>query len=175
MAIDKDSEFIDSDYLEGQLLLLDENITAHVEGLDDVCFWEDIFRKFAPNLKINFNIYSRDNHLKNGKQEVLKRIEQTSHKVILCVDSDSDYLLKNEPVYDHPFIFQTYTYAIENYKIFPYNLNIIAKKCSLPDNPNFCFIQFFVEYSRIIYNVFLYWIYFEKERYEALLDILHNY
>ena len=127
-------------------------------------FWADIFRKFAPQLRIKFYPHSRE--YKSGKQEVLKNIDRTSKTVILCVDADLDYLLKNEPVYNHPYIFHTYTYSIENYKIFPYNLNIIVQKCSLPEQQDFCFIKFFEEYSKAVYRFFLDIIYFEKQKYQ---------
>lgn len=156
---------IDSDYLDAENLLLDKDITAYVEGFDDEVFWADIFRKFAPKLRMKFYPYSRD--YKSGKQEVLKNINRTSKTVILCVDADFDYLLKNEPVYSYPYIFHTYTYSIENYKIFPYNLNIIVQKCSLTQQQDFCFIKFFEEYSKAIYRFFLYIIYFEKQKYQS--------
>lgn len=166
-------EYEDSDYLkiENDLFLRNnKDITAYVEGLEDELFWEDVFRKFAPSLKIIFYPYSRDNQFKSGKQAVLteENLKDANEKLILCVDSDLDYLLKNEPVFSHPYVFHTYTYSIENYKIFPYNLNIIIKKCSLLFNQDFCFVKFFEEYSRAIYKLFLYIIYFEKQKYESL-------
>ena len=62
---------IDSDYLDAENLLLDKDITAYVEGFDDEVFWADIFRKFAPQLKIKFYPHSRE--YQSGKQEVLKK------------------------------------------------------------------------------------------------------
>jgi len=160
--------YLDADDRNAENLLLDQDITAYVEGLEDELFWEDIFRKFAPNLKIIFYPYSQDNQLKTGKQEVLKNLRNTCQTVILCVDSDLDYLLKNEPIFSHPYVFHTYTYSIENYKIFPYNLNIIVKKCSLPLQQDFCFVKFFQEYSKVVYPLFLYILYFEQKKYNSL-------
>ncbi|VXD15722.1 ABC transporter ATP-binding protein [Planktothrix serta PCC 8927] len=163
-------EYIDADYRDTEnTFFLDKDITAYVEGLDDVVFWEDVFRKFAPSLKIIFYPHSRESEYKSGKQKVLTKdnIKNANSKLILCVDSDFDYLLKNEPVYSHPYIFHTYAYSIENFKVFSYNLNIIAKKCSLPLQETFCFIKFFEAYSKTIYEIFLYMFFFRKQEYNA--------
>ncbi|MGK7943402.1 MAG: DUF4435 domain-containing protein [Microcystaceae cyanobacterium] len=165
-------EFIDADYRTGENILLGKDITAYVEGLEDVIFWGDVFRLFLPNLRINFYPYSQDNQFKNGKVEVLKNVDRVRYDLIICVDSDLDYLLKNETINSNPYIFQTYTYSIENYKIFPYNLNIIAEKVSLPIEKKFCFLEFFKLYSQITYPLLLYIVYFRKNRIQE--ELLHN-
>jgi len=159
-------EYNEADYQDNQnTFFLDKDITAQVEGLDDVVFWEDVFRKFAPSLKINFEPYSEESNYESGKLKVLTEynILNANSKLILCVDSDFDYLLKSEPIYSHPYIFHTYAYSIENFKVFSYNLNIIAKKCSIPLQETFCFIKFFEAYSKTIYEIFLYIIFFRKQ------------
>lgn len=163
-------EYIDAEYRDTEnTFFLDKDITAYVEGLDDIVFWEDVFRKFAPSLKISFSAYSRESNYESGKLKVLTEhnIKEASPTLILCVDSDFDYLLKNEPVYSHPYIFHTYAYSIENFKVFSYNLNIIAKKCSLPLQETFCFIKFFEAYSKTIYEIFLYITFLRKQEYNA--------
>jgi hypothetical protein len=113
--------------LDGESILLDQ-ITCYVEGIEDVHFWKDIFDSFAPELRIIFYPYSRENNLKSGKQTVLteRNLKNASASLILCVDSDLEYLLKNEPLLSHPYIF--HTYSIENYKIFPEAFARIVEK-----------------------------------------------
>jgi hypothetical protein len=84
--------------LDGESILLDK-ITCYVEGMEDVHFWKDIFDSFAPELNIIFYPYSRENNLKSGKKSVLTEanIKKASASLILCVDSDLEYLLQNEP------------------------------------------------------------------------------
>jgi hypothetical protein len=96
--------------LDGESILLDQ-ITYYVEGIEDVHFWKDIFDSFAPELRIIFYPYSRENNLKSGKQTVLteRNLKNASASLILCVDSDLEYLLKNEPLFSHPYIFHTYS------------------------------------------------------------------
>ncbi len=117
-------EYIDADYRDTEnTFFLDKDITAYVEGLDDVVFWEDVFRKFAPSLKIIFYPHSRESNYESGKLKVLTehniREARSNSKLILCVDSDFDYLLKNETVCSRHYIFHTYAYSIENFKVFP--------------------------------------------------------
>jgi hypothetical protein len=64
--------------LEGESLLLDK-ITCYVEGIEDIHFWKELFDLFAPNLKIIFYPYSRENNLKSGKKTVLTEIILKMH------------------------------------------------------------------------------------------------
>jgi hypothetical protein len=157
--------------LDGESILLDQ-ITCYVEGIEDVHFWKDIFDSFAPELKIIFYPYSRENNLKSGKQTVLteRNLKNASASLILCVDSDLEYLLKNEPLLSHPYIFHTYTYSIENYKIFPEALARIAEKSSVPDTNTrrFSFVNFIKDYSKVTYPLLHYILYFEKRKLEQM-------
>lgn len=77
------------------------------------------------------------------------------------------YLLQDPEVNNNPYIFQTYTYAIENHKCAPANLNRIVKQATLIKG-EFDFVTFLEKYSQIIYTVFLYVLYFENGKYEQI-------
>lgn len=109
----------DADYYDAANIAISTDITAFVEGFQDEIFWGDVFSKFAPTLKINFESHSRDNKFKSGVQEVLKEKEKTGKNLILCIDSDFRYLLQDKEISENPYIFQTYTYSIENHKCAP--------------------------------------------------------
>lgn len=160
-------EFLDTEYYEKEGVFLDVEITAYVEGFEDDIFWRDIFAKYAPSLKINFYPHSRENELKSGVQEVLKEKNKTGKNLILCIDSDFRYLLQDNSISENPYIFQTYTYSIENHKCAPRNLNRIVKTATLVDG-NFDFITFLKQYSQTVYPLFLYLIYFEKKKSEKI-------
>jgi len=151
----------DADYYDAANLVVGNDITAFVEGLDDETFWGDVFSKFAPSLKIKFEAHSRNHEYKTGKLAVLKRQNETNQNLILCVDSDFDYLLKDKDINENPYIFQTYTYAIENYKCAPKSLSRLVKTVTL-EKPDFDFVKFFAQYSRIIFPFFLLSLYFEQ-------------
>lgn len=163
--------------LEGESLLLDK-IICYVEGVEDVHFWKEVFDLFAPDLKIIFYPYSRENNLKSGKKTVLteNNIKNACASLILCVDSDLEYLLKNEPLFSHPYIFHTYTYSIENYKISSVALARIAEKASNPDADmrRFSFVDFMKDYSKATYPLLFYILYFEKQKLEQLANKQHH-
>ncbi len=160
-------EFLTSGYWEAANIILDKDVTAYVEGPDDVSFWGDIFKKYAPALRISFSPYSRDGTLKNGKKFVLsdENIRNAGKSLILCVDSDYDFLIGNKRL-SGPFVFQTYTHSIENYKLSPDGLSSIVHTACIPaeDQSLFSFRKFWLEYSKSIYPVFLYILFFEKEK-----------
>jgi hypothetical protein len=144
-----------------------KEITAYVEDIEDEIFWGDVFSKYAPSLKIIFYPHSRDNKFKSGVQEVLKEKDKTGKNLILCIDSDFRYLLQDKEINDNPFIFQTYTYSIENHKCAQHNLNKIIKTATLMQG-KFEFVKFLEKYSQTIYRLFLYILYFEKQKYEKI-------
>jgi len=162
MTINSMEAFDDPDYLAGQVILLKVNVIACVEGMDDVAFWKDVFKKFAPRLKIEFHPHSREKE-SGGKSVVLTEanIKNADKHFILCIDSDFDYLLKTEPINSNPYIFQTHAYSIENYKIAPENLSDIVEKAALYEK-GFDFVSFFEKFSQAVYKLFLYLLYFEK-------------
>jgi len=162
MTINSMEAFDDPDYLAGQVILLKVNVIACVEGMDDVAFWKDVFKKFATWLKIEFHPHSREKE-SGGKSVVLTEanIKNADKHFILCIDSDFDHLLKAEPINSNPYIFQTYAYSIENYKIAPENLSDIVEKAALYEK-GVDFVSFFEKFSQAVYKLFLYLLYFEK-------------
>jgi len=70
----------------------------------------------------------------------------------------------------HPYIFHTYTYSIENYKIFLEALARIADKSSVPDTNTrrFSFVNFIKDYSKVTYPLLRYLLYFEKRKLEQM-------
>jgi len=155
------SQLIDSNYIGASNRLIKKDISAHVEGFDDINFWHDIFRKYAPSLKIEFLPYSHD--LSSGKEVVLteENIRNAGEHLILCVDSDYDFLIGDERL-SNPYIFHTYTYSIENYKISPTGLTSIVKKACFISTIDFDFKSFLEDYSKCIYELFLYILYCKK-------------
>ena len=158
-------ENLDSDYWEAFNIILNKDVTAYVEGIDDEGFWRDIFRKYAPSLQILFSSYSREQ--KTGKKYVLseQNLINAGKSLILCVDSDYDYLIDNKKL-SNKFVFHTYVNSIENYKLSPQGLLSIMQKASRPyyKIKIFPFDIFLAEYSKCIYPIFLYILYFEKKK-----------
>ena len=139
-------------------------IMVYVENEDDIPFWRGVFEKYAPQLhfKISFPSYN----LARGKEEILKI--QAGEYLLLCVDSDYDYLLQDatdvsKRINEDDYIFQTYTYSIENYKCYAESLREVCVSSSLNDRELFDLVEFMRLYSNIIYELFLYSYEFEKQ------------
>lgn len=153
---------ISSEYFEARNSLnksRGEEIVVHVENEDDRPFWKDVFTKQG----IKTRIYPASKEtLGRGKQEVLKLKDKVGKYMVLCVDSDYDYLLQevtdtSKLINQNPYIFQTYAYSIENYKCYAESLHNIVVKATLQDRPDlFDYVSFLKKYSEAIFELFLY-------------------
>jgi hypothetical protein len=142
-------------------------VTILVEAEEDVPFWYSIFKKNIPDLEFDVTPASR---IHKGKNVVLGLKEKADPRLLLCVDSDYDYLIQkcrgeNSDLETNPFIFQTYAYSIENYQCLPGRLRKIlveASRCSAPEEL-FSFDSFLEKYSEAVYQLFLYSLAFKMD------------
>ncbi len=156
---------ITSEYLAASSMLHKRNrVMVYVEGYDDIPFWRAIFDEFeTPERRFEISTPAR-NDLAKGKKVVMQFIPQAGKHLILCVDSDFDYLFgelceRSKQVNQTPYLLQTYTYAIENYLCYPPSLHSVCVRATKRDTHIFEFEEFMAEYSRIIYPVFLWYAY----------------
>lgn len=147
--------------LEGETKL----IKAYVEGYDDVAFWRGVFDDFeSPDITFEISVPLRDD-LAKGKRVVLGMAEgDISPFTLFCVDSDFDYLFKDQTISaqiinTNAHIFHTYAYAAENFICYAPSLHNICVKVTKNDLRIFDFEKFFADYSRIIYPLFLWYAY----------------
>ncbi len=134
---------------------------------EDKFFWRDVITQFAPEKakskhKITVLLNSKGKK-QNGVSEIRKFLRTTkltlaAQNVLFCIDSDANYLLKDELTQNKSYILQTYTYSIENHKSVPENLNKIVEKYEI----EFDFRIFLSKYSKVIYDFFLYWLAIKK-------------
>lgn len=142
----------------GQVL----GIIAYVEACEDVRFWTIEFKKL--DLEVNVKEISATGTA-NGKDAILTAIKKgrisLGKKLIVCLDSDYDYLLsKNTTIYNDVCCFQTYAYAIENYYYNPAGLTELCcvAACTY-QNVNKNHLEYLlVEWSKYIYGCFLQYI-----------------
>lgn len=161
------NEQIDSELIDNQNALdskYGEIISVVVENEDDIPFWKYVFNSF--NIKTEISPNSRT--LERGKKAVLKQANQAGKYLLLCVDSDYDYIFNgsttdSKTTLENPYIFQTYTYSIENYFCYSTALNQIMIEASLNDNEVFDYVAFFEAYSNLIYELFCYSIHYRTQ------------
>ncbi|MDM8522004.1 DUF4435 domain-containing protein [Desulfococcaceae bacterium HSG8] len=181
-----------------------DQITVFVESEPDVPFWSRIFRKCGfINFKINPSVRGDSSRGKTVLIDIIKGDKNFLHfgkslrpsKLhLICMDSDYDYLLQEasdnfrlinqEGIKD--YVFQTYTYSIENYKCYAESLSDLCVEASHNNEFVFDFVQFMKEYSEIIYDLFLYSFSFCKNgdssfsikdfgKCISLVDIIYDY
>ena len=152
-------------------------VHVDVEGYEDVAFWRGIFDHFKnPYLRFEISVPNRDD-LPKGKQVIMSMIGKTdAESVLLCVDSDFDYLFdgateQSAKLLGAKNMFHTYTYATENYLCYAPSLHNVCVKATKNDTRIFDFVCFMAEYSKIIYPLFLWYLYSALHHTERLFTL----
>ena len=152
-------------------------VRVFVEGYEDVAFWRGIFDHFVnPYLRFEISVPTRED-LPKGKKVLLKAASSASEQMLLCMDSDFDYLFDDEDdvsrqIVESPFMFHTYTYATENYLCYAPSLHNVCVKAVKNDTYIFDFEQFMADYSRTIYPLFLWYVYSASRKTENVLPLI---
>ena len=143
-------------------------VQVYVEGYEDVAFWRGIFDHFRnPHLRFEISVPNRDD-LPKGKKVLMSMLDKVDkERVLLCVDSDFDYLFageteQSERILNADNMFHTYTYATENYLCYAPSLRNVCVKATKNDTRIFDFVRFMAAYSEIIYPLFLWYVYSAK-------------
>lgn len=147
-------------------------IVAYVESYDDIAFWRSLLSEFETEDCYFQVMLPSSKSLAKGKKMVLTnlmRADQFGGSMIACVDSDYDFLLQgatqlSKEIIENPFVLQTYTYAIENYQCYAGTLHDVCVQSTLNDKVIVDFESFLRQYSRIVYPLFLWNIWFYRQR-----------
>ncbi len=151
-------------------------VHVYVEGYEDVAFWRSIFDHFtSPNVRFEISVPTRRD-LPKGKKILLNMLPESSPSLLLCVDSDFDYIFgdttpQSRDVNLSPYMFHTYTYATENYLCYAPSLHNVCVKATKVDYKIFDFESFMVRYSQIIYPLFLWYTYSAKYSSEHIIKL----
>ena len=152
-------------------------VRVFVEGYEDVAFWRGIFDHFTnPYLRFEISVPTRKD-LPKGKKVLLSMAEEAGEELLLCMDSDFDYLFDDEDevsrqIVTSPYMFHTYTYATENYLCYAPSLHNVCVKAVKNDAHIFDFERFMADYSRTIYPLFLWYAYSASRKTENVLTLV---
>lgn len=160
-------------------------IIAYVESYDDIPFWRSLFEEFQ-NDECYFQVMLPSaTSLAKGKKMVLMNTLNTAElgkSLIACVDSDYDFLLQggtatSRKINGSKYIFQTYTYAIENHHCYAESLHEVCVQATLNDRPLIDFVAFMTRYSQIAYPLFLWniWFYRQRDTYTFPMSDFNSY
>lgn len=135
---------------------------VHVENKDDIVFWSTILKHFRPDDRFHFVAGSRNEfgHETSGVTQCLKYFDFLSKDFFICIDSDYRYLMCEKKVNVHHCVLQTYTYSFENHHCFAEGLDDVCSRVTHLKNNVFSFPRFLKEFSHIIYELFIWHLYF---------------
>ncbi|GHT24341.1 hypothetical protein AGMMS4957_17190 [Bacteroidia bacterium] len=129
---------------------------VHVESYDDKIFWSKVFEHYLPQYSFHYITYSRTpkGETAVGCTACLKYHEGgcLSKDFFICIDSDYRYLLREKDIDIEHFVFQTYTYSIENHYCFSLNIDDIFRHYGYN---NFNVYSFLKAYSKTLYDLFI--------------------
>ena len=157
----------------------DDRYLVHVfvEGYEDVAFWRGIFDNFHnPYLRFEISVPNRDD-LPKGKKVLMSMIGKTrKEEVLLCVDSDFDYLFdgsteQSREILGAQNMFHTYTYATENYLCYAPSLRNVCVRATKNDTRIFDFVRFMEAYSTAIYPLFLWYVHSAQLSHESIFTL----
>ncbi len=145
-------------------------IVAYVESYDDICFWRSVLSQYEDESRYFEIMLPSTKTLQHGKKTVLMSSlgsAQLGQNLIACVDSDYDFLMQgstdsSRQLMGSDYVFQTYTYAIENYMCNPASLHAACVAATLNDRRIFDFEAFMTRYSEIVYPLFVWHMYFYR-------------
>ena len=152
-------------------------VRVFVEGYEDVAFWRGIFDHFHnPYLRFEISVPTRED-LPKGKKVLLSMADRANEELLLCMDSDFDYLFEEEDemsrrIVESPYMFHTYTYATENYLCYAPSLHNVCVRAVKNDAHIFDFEKFMREYSRTIYPLFLWYAYSASRSTESVFPLV---
>ena len=152
-------------------------VQVFVEGYEDVAFWRGIFDHFTnPYLRFEISVPTRKD-LPKGKKVLLSMAEEANEELLLCMDSDFDYLFDDEDevsrqIVESPYMFHTYAYATENYLCYAPSLHNVCVKAVKNDVHIFDFERFMADYSRTIYPLFLWYAYSASRKTENVFTLI---
>ncbi len=152
-------------------------VRVFVEGYEDVAFWRGIFDHYeTPELRFEISVPPRED-LAKGKKVLMGMIPDSCEELLLCVDSDFDYLFSDRTqqsvlVNRSPFMFHTYAYATENFLCYAPSLHSVCVKATKNDTRIFDFETFLTAYSQTIYPLFLWYAYSAQLSTENVFTLL---
>lgn len=139
-------------------------VRVFVEGYEDVAFWRSIFDSYeSPTLRFEISVPPRKD-LAKGKKVLLSLADECHSGLVMCMDSDFDYLFADQTrdariINSSPYLLHTYVYSTENFVCYAPSLHNVCVKATKNDVRIFDFESFFANYSRAIYPAFVWYAY----------------
>lgn len=149
------------------------NLSVLCEDISDNGFWRCIIEHAEPSLKDKLDFPNLNPQGTRGKDVLKKFKNYVNKKMIICLDSDCEYLYDNKVWYfDTYYIYHTILHSRENFQCNPLSLNEICKQIA---NKSYDFKTLFERISKEISTLFYIWIYLkETGNYSRFDGIVNN-
>jgi ASC-1-like (ASCH) protein len=150
----------------------DCNLSVLCEDIHDNSFWRCIIENAKPCLKDKLD-FPLNPEGTRGK-DVLKKLKKyVNKKMIICVDSDCEYLYDNNVWYiDTTYIYHTIVHSRENFQCNHLSLNEICKQIA---DKSYDFRTLFENISKSISIIFYIWVHLKEIRkYSSFNQIINN-
>ena len=148
------------------------NLSVLCEDISDNGFWRCIIEHAEPSLKDK--LYFPNPHPKGIRgKDVLKKLKNyVNKKMIICVDSDCEYLYENNVWYIDKYIYHTIVHSRENFQCHHLSLNEICKDIA---DKSYDFRTLFEDISERISIIFYIWVHLkETGNYSRFDGIINN-
>jgi len=148
------------------------HLSVLCEDIYDNGFWRCIIEDAKPSLKDKLDFPNPNPKGTRGK-DVLKKLKNyVDKKMIICVDSDCEYLYDNNVWYIDKYIYHTIVHSRENFQCNHLSLNEICKQIA---DKIYDFRTLFEYISEIISIIFYIWIHLkETGQYSSFDGIINN-
>jgi Protein of unknown function (DUF4435) len=149
------------------------NLSVLCEDIYDNSFWRCIIEDAKPSLKDKLDFPNPNPKGTRGK-DVLKKLKNyVNKKMIICVDSDCEYLYENNVWYIDTYIYHTIVHSRENFQCNHLSLNEICK--DIADNKRYDFKTLFEDISEKISIIFYIWVHLKEiGQYSSFDGIINN-
>ncbi|OQX23919.1 MAG: hypothetical protein BWK80_23460 [Desulfobacteraceae bacterium IS3] len=146
-------------------------LSVLVEDIYDERFWECIIENVKPNLKDKIDFPNPSSEGIRGK-DILKNFKNfVRKKIIICIDSDCEYLYSDKVWYLSDYIYHTIVYSKENFQCDYLSLNEICKDITLK---TYDFKSLFENISRKVSPLFYLWLLFKKNNWHQLNSLISS-
>lgn len=148
------------------------NLSVLCEDIYDNDFWRCIIEDAKPSLKDKLDFPNPNPKGTRGKDVLKKFKNYVNKKMIICVDSDCEYLYDNNVWYIDTYIYHTIVHSRENFQCNHLSLNEICKQIA---DKSYNFRTLFEHISEIISILFYIWIHLkETGDYSRFDGIINN-
>jgi hypothetical protein len=147
------------------------DISVLVEDIYDERFWECLIEQVKPNLKNKIDFpYSTPTGTR-GKNILENFKDFVNKNLIICIDSDCEYLHNNNVWYLSEYIYNTFVYSRENFQCNHIVLNEISKDLT---SKRYDFKALLENISLKILPLFYLWIHFNEIQYHQFNHIINQ-